>query len=694
MPVHPKAKHVEAVVPQRQGDGCGCGERSRGWRDFLVLAGLAACQANAQEIAPFRLTSLEGHLSFRGLSDQVDTRQSALAGSDRSRLAQSGLRSELFIMSHSYVYHPKFLSLDLGGGPLLDRQSYEADASNVSASKTLYNLSGRASIFRDKPLNGSVYYDHLNPTVTLAPGLVMQQESTRYGFESSANSILSPIPFRLAYQHQENTGRGSARSVDERSDQWSLNGSLAYGQLGASQIQLQSTRQASRSGSLLLPVQTSTSDTVGLNVSTRLQFGSERQYELNNIISANSRSYQLTQTGPIEQRDQSFLLELRARHDPQLNTFAIYNRSASSQGNLDSSSQSMNFGLNFQPRAESSATLATRLEETDNRLFSIRTQAVEGSIRHEHKMPLGVLQASLGGNFFTREQNAASPVAPVIGERVLLEGLSYKTIAQPHVLLASIVVSNVSRTQVFISGIDYALLQIGTETKIQRLPGGSILDGEEVQIDYAYDTGGTFSYRQLDRTFNLNWSVSRHFNVYLRRFDVSPVLTSGSPAYPLNAVQSSIFGMRGDFPIRLGAAFSVGGNYERENRQETISPYRRQGEELYLQTDESLFDLGNFRLSHRRTQIEYEQLGQNMNLSGYEARYWARPFPGFEVSATMGLERDSALGVPMRRRSDTVNLQWRERKLSLTTQFARTQETRDAYERTHTMLQFLVRRDF
>ncbi len=663
-------------------------------RVVLVLACQYSLPVVAQEIAPFRLTSVEGYVSTRSLADKVETSQLSATGRENSYQGQSNLRTEVFLMTHSYVYHPKFLSLDVGGGPLLDRQHYESDAGSIASAKTLYNFTGRATFLRDKALSGALFYDHLNPTVTLAPGLIMQQENTRYGFEAMASGALSPLPLRLAYLHQATSGRGADRSIDESSDQFTLAGSRSHGALGTTQFQYQLVQQESRSGSPALALQRTTSNSQGINIDTRLQFGSDRQYDLNNIISLNSRRYAFAQSSLLEQRDQNFMLEGRARHSSQFSTFAVYNHNANSQGGLDASAQSLAAGLNYLPLPELGISLNSRGEETENQIFSTRYRGLDGTLRYEYALPLGVLQASVSGQYFTREQQSVTPQAPVLGEHVLLEGLAYKTLAQRHVAVASLVVSNLARTQSYVEGIDYSLLQIGAETRIQRLPGGSILDGEEVLLDYSYDTGGSFAYAQFDRTYNLNWSVARYFNAYLRRFDATPVLTFGTSSFPLNTVHSQVVGARADIPFNAGIAFSIGGAYEQEDRRETISPYRRSAEDFYLQTDEPLFGLGNFRLARRRTTVDYDLTGQRLNLTGYDLRYWSRHWFGLEMSATSSIERDSALGVPLRRRSDALNAQWRERKLTVTASLVHTNETRGTYERQHTLLQMTARRDF
>ena len=194
----------------------------------------------------------------------------------------------------------------------------------------------------------------------------------------------------------------------------------------------------------------------------------------------------------------------------------------------------------------------------------------------------------------------------------------------PAAWAGSVPVTNQSQTQTFIENVDYLLIVVGAETSLQRLASGSILDGEVVLVDYTYDIGGTYAYAQLDQTLNLNWNIARNIDAYFRWYDSSPEITSGVSTFPLNTVQDVLLGMRAEVPFNLG--FSVGGSYELEDRDETISPFQRGAGDLFLQTTEPLFGMMNMRLTGRLSRIDYEFSDQDVDLTGYELRMWTRRF--------------------------------------------------------------------
>jgi hypothetical protein len=656
-----------------------------------IVALLATFPAAAEEIAPFKFTGMEGYATLDYASDEQTIEQ---PGTARSRQAQSGWRSELFAMTHNYVYHPNLMTLDIGGGPILHGEDFVGDSGTTQARGMLYNFTARANFLRDKPYTGDVFFSHLNPTVTVGPGQVLTQENVRYGFDFSLLAPVTTVPLQLGFVRSQMQGRGADRSIDDRTDQFNLVATRSFDALGSTQLRYQSSRQASKSGSLDLPLQTSDSASRGLSVDTRLQFGDRRQYDLTNLISMNSQRYSIASGAVPALNDLRIMLDARARHSDAFHTFGFYNYGHSSQGMLDTVTQAGSAGLSYWPAKNIEAGLGVHADDSTTRQqFQTRSQGIDGSLRFDHELPLGSAQANYGLRLDRHEQIASSPQTSVIGEFQALSGTTYVTLGRPYIALGSIAVFNASRSQAFVQGIDYALLVVGTETRIQRLIGGRILDGEQVLVDYTYDTGGTYSYRQLDQTLNLGWNISRNAGLFFRRLQSTPRLTSGLPSFPLNEVRSDVYGARADLPWNPGIALTLGGNIERENRQETISPYRRLSIDAYAQSDEPLFDLGFLRLSMRRSRIDYDNALQNSNLRGSEARYWTRQWFGVDFNAALAVERDDAGMLPRQRRDLSAGARWQQRKLTLSATFQHTRESQGGLDRGRTALQFQARRD-
>lgn len=653
---------------------------------------LGGGRAGGQEIDWFRVTEVEGYASMRYLDDRSATCQDAPGGSVRSATAQADWRNEVFLMTHSYVYHPNFLTLDLGGGPILQLGELAADSGTTHSRGGLYNLVGRANFLRGKPLSGTLFYEHLNPVLALTPGEILNQETTRYGFDVSATAAAVPTPLRLEFTRAQSTGRSDQRVMEDQLDQLSLRLSHSFGDRGATQLQYQASRQESLSGSTSLPIQAASSAGQGLDLDTRLQFGADNRHELINLVSLNSRRYTVGGEALPAMADLNVLLDLRLRHSAELSSFSTYHYSQNSNGERTAVTRSVAGGGAWSPDKDLELSAGARAEDSEAGPYSMSSRAFNGALRHQLELPVGTLQTSYAVRRDQRDQRAQATAAKVVGERSNLVGFSPAALAMPHVVSGSVVVSNLTRSQVYVENLDYSLSTVGERTRVQRLVGGSILDGEGVLVDYSYDLGGSFAFVQTDQTLNLNWLPTRETGIYWREFRSAAELVAGAPTFPLNDIRSRLYGLRADFPFRAGIALSAGGSVERERVVEIIAPLQRSTTDLYLQTEEPLFDLAHLGLSLRKMKLDYDNSPLDMDLRGYSLRLSTQRF-GTELSAVRNHECDHGTPVARCRRNDAINAQWRERKLTLTARLARGRETQGGFERAHTLLQFTLRRD-
>jgi hypothetical protein len=644
----------------------------------------------AQEIAPVRITDMDGYASMRYLRDNYEG--GAPAGGTSSRQQLGDFRTEVFFNGHGYIYHPNLLTLDIGGGPILQRQQYSSGGADTAYTGSQYNLSLKATLLKDKPFRGSVFFDHLNPTQSIAPGQVITQENQRYGGDFALLAPVTPVPLNLSFSRSESKGRGADRILDDNTDQFSLRASRSFGAFGNTQLQYQSLHQTSLSGSSLLPIQSSRNSSQGLTVDSRLQLGGDHHTDLTQLFSVNRRSYEAGALAVPDQSDVRLMLDLRHRLSPKLQEFITLDGSHNQQGDINAVNKSVGGGVYYRPDAGLELSSGVRASDSNTDRFSTRSRSANGSVNYQQELGPGTVQTSYSALADWRAQEASSPTTPVLGEAVTLSGTQYAAIGHNRLTAGSVAVSNASRTQVFAQNVDYLLTLVGAETRIQRLVGGAILDGERVLVDYSYDVGGTYSYRQIDQNFSLGWALGRYLNLSFRHLDSRPTLLTGESLFPFNTVSSTVWGARGELPL-ANLGWSIGAGYERENRRETFAPFQRTTGDAYVQNDETLPGFGNLRLGTRRTLIDYGIPAQNVDLYGYDMRFGSRPAPGWNLSATGNFERDGGGLLPRKRMDSALNAQWRERKLTMTFSLVHTQETQGDVQRTRSLLQWLLRRD-
>ena len=667
------------------------------WACWGALLALFPSFTGAQEITPFKLVGVEGYNNLRYLQNQFSSTQpsAGTATGTAANFGQSEFREELFVMTHSYVYHPNLLSLDIGIGSILQNSNFYTDSDEAKSDSMLYNFSARAKLLRDKPFQATLFYEHLNPTLNVAPGQVMTQQNTRYGadFEWLVPEIQVPLFIDFSRAHMQ--GSGSERVVDDQHDRFNVRASRNFGALGSTQAQYHLSQQTSLSGSNSLPIQGSTSRDQDLSIDSRFQFGPQREYNVNNLISLTSQSYTLMGSASVPERKEArFFLDMRGRSSNELQSFASINRNSNDQGELSASQTALAAGATYSPSSEWVVGTSARTETLQTPQLNANSRSLDGSVRFQQKLPLGVMEASYVQRHEQHQQEAIASETRITGERLTLAGNAYAALAQLHVSNASLVISTVTRSQSFVEGSDYLLTLVGSETRVQRLIGGTIFDGQELIADYVYDLGGTFSYNKIDQTLNLNWAIGSYVSSYARLLNSAPRLGSGLPSFPLNAVRSNVYGLRVDVPVRSRVEVLLGANIERENRRETVSSYRRETEEFYAQIEDPFFGNGQFRLSARRIRIMYDNSLQDVDLHGYGFHYGTRLQLGPELSVNLNAETDIGGAFERRRIVAALKAYWSFRKLKLWFDFGRTVEIQGVFKRTPVVLQLQVRREF
>ncbi len=663
---------------------------------LAVIVALAASVVQAEEFTTVRSTGWDGYVSTSYFADHLSTSQAPTGNTpgSSSTTTQSDFRVDAFLMTHGYVYHPKFMTFDLGGGPIFQASRLTTDGATDRTQQPLYNLSATATFLADKPYTGKIYYEHLNPTVMLSPGEVFQEETTKAGLAFSLLAPVSPVPFTVELWQLRTQGESTLRSVDDRIDQFTFKGDRAVGTYGNTQIGYQALQQESSSGSLNLPIQNSRLRSQQFNADTSLELGADRNYRVFNSIVYAKNDYTLEQGASPKLDDVRVLLNYRGTHARELQSVGNYNYLRSVQDGRATTVNTMDAGMNWLPVAGSWVSAGVFGRDTRSPDFTLRSYGPEASFNYERRLPFGTATVGYGARYDTRDQRAGTPLTPVVGERVVLRGTSPSNLAQPLVIESSVVVNNAQRTQVYTAGIDYELTVVGVTTRIQRILSGSILDGEEVQVDYVYDVGGTFASTILDQSANLNWRWSNYLNVYLRYYDSRPKVTSGVPSAPLNTIHDLTYGTRVDWPLPFAMEMLVGGYVEREDRSETIAPFVRTESEVYVQSELPFVTNAELRVGMRRTRTVAENELQNVNLTGYDLLLtWRSPL-GITLSASGIYERDTG-GVDEReRRLGKLRALWRFRRLVLTLDVIRSRELQGSFSRDHTSGQLTLRRDF
>ena len=641
----------------------------------------------AEDIAPFRLTGIEGYTSLRYLYDAQSL--GAVTTGAKTTDSLSSLQEEVFINTHSYFYHPNFLKMDLGGGPLWVQNRAESAGVGNESNDTLYNLTGRLSFLEQKPYPLAIYYDHLNSTVSTSLTESFNQTNTKYGSTFSLREPLSPVQFTADVFRQRSEGQSLDRIVSDDIEQATARLYSTLGPDGYGQLQYLSSRQESMSGNPTLPIVPTTVETHNANFDSRLLFGANRQFTNTNIIGYSSQSYVHPDT-TLAREDFRFSPDLRWQHSETLTSLYRYNLFKSSEAMLDTTNQSARLGLNHQYAERLFTTFD--LHGEDNRItgLTLRSYGADALVSYRRPFSIGSVQLSAHAIYDQKDREASVALINVFSERITLADAIPMTLTQDFIDTTTIRVFNLTRSQEYSTVADYRIIVIGSRTQIQRLATGTILDGEEVLVDYAFRTGGTAGYNLFDQSYQASLTLYRYYTAYARYRDAAYRLTSGAPTLPLNSVQNTLYGLRVDQP--LWQDFMLGGEAMFEHQEEDISPYRRESYDAYVQTP--LLFHSTSRLSARRVTVDYVNSPEDVNLTGWALQLRSSPWAYTTLSAEANYEEDSGGTLLRRYWRQTLTAEWRFRKLIVRGEGQYAREIQGDYERERIVIRAIVRRDF
>jgi len=662
----------------------------------LVLSG--ACLA--EDVAPFRLTGIDGYAAINYLSDSERQGSSGVT----STLAISRLQEEVFLNTHSYFYHPNFLKMDLGGGPLFVQDRIESDGVVNRESSDLYNLAGRLSFLEQKSIPFAVYYEHLNPTVTTSLTQSFIQTNTKTGATLSVREPLSPVLVDSEVFHQRSEGRSTTYVVDEDNEQASVRLSSNFGPNSYSQLFYQVNRLQSASGSPDLPILSTQVESRTTSFDGRFLFGANRELSYTQGIGMNSLSF-VRPGYLLEREDFRFTPDLRWQHSDNLTSFYNYtlyksNETTMAATSVEATNQTARTGLAYYDADRLSVSADVHGREDRITGLELRSYGTGAQGNYTRPWEHAVLRLSAGMIYDQNDREATAALVNRIGESItLVDGIPV-TLAQEFIDTTTIRVFNLARTQEYCPDVlplppgctvaDYRIIVIGSRTQIQRLATGNILDGQEVLVDYAFQTGGTAGYSYFNQNYQMSLTLYRYYTVYVRHLYADYRLTSGAPTLPLNSLRNTLYGLRVDQPLLSGA--SAGIEVIFEHQEEEIAPYRRQSYDAYLQLP--VWARTSPRLSARRLFVEYANSPEDVDLTGWTLQLSSNPWTRTSLTAETTYEEDT--GGSLRRviARDSLGIEWRFRQLSIRGEGQRTREEQGTFERERTVIRFTARREF
>jgi len=633
------------------------------------------------EIDAFRLTDVNSELSLRYLYDE----QTFYSSGDKIQQdTRPTFQEEYIVNTESYIYHPNLLSLDLGASFLLDQSRVETLTDENSNNEKLLGYNARLDFLKNKPYPASVYYTKSNPSVSVGVGGRFLLDNRRYGVDLALLGSISPVEVTFNAYRQSASGDGFDQLTDDVIDHTNLRLYRAYGKGNYAQLTYQINDRDSRTGSPGLPIQERTTSTTSTYFDSKNLFGGENQAQLiTNLAYTTQKEY------PHREEIRAYPI-LNWQHSDKLNSFYrfLYTDSKEESQKINQKLFTSGFGYNDNDRIYGNADI--KIEDSKNTGVDYQSRGANYQINYNQPVTFGSITAGYSGGVDYRDQKAERAVFTVFGEEQKLVGTTQFNLTRQFVVDRTIVVSNETRTQIYVENLDYQILRVGSTTQIQRMSAGNIIDGQTVLIDYDYQTGGTFAYDLVNNNAILQWTYNNLYEFYIRYNNSQQKLREGDPTIPLNSINSYTYGGTLTQPLLNG--IGLGGQAYITDHNEDINPFLLRYLDAYV--DLPLPMLTKLRLTTRRQQIDNEKSVEDVNLTAYLLRLQARPWLRTQLNYEFNYETDNGGTLKRNLRIQRLQFRWAFRQLTMSADAYYTQEKQGISDRDRWSIRFTMLRAF
>ena len=647
----------------------------------ITLLCLIVTDVIGAKIDAFRLTDVNSELALRYLYDEQTFYSSGIKTQQDIRPT---FQQEYLIDTESYIYHPNLLTMDLGASFLLDQSRVETLNAENSNNEKLLGYNARLDFLKNKPYPASLYYTKSNPSVSLGVGGRFLTENIRYGVDLALLQPISPVQITFNAYNQTIKGEGFDQLTDDSVEHVNLRLDRAYGNGNTVDLTYQVNNRDSRSGSPGLPIQERTTSNTSTFFNSKNLFGNSRQVQLNTQV-----SYTTQEEFP-RRKELNAYPTINWQHNDKVNSFYrfFYTDSEEESQNIKQKLFTSGFGYNDNKQTYGSADI--HIEDNKSTGLQYQSRGANYAINYNQPVAIGSINAGYSGAVDYRDQTAESAIFTIFGEEHELPGTTQVNLNRQFIVDSSIVVSNTGRTQIYVEGIDYRVLRVGSTSQIQRLASGNILDGQIVLVDYDYQTGGTFAYNLINNNLQLQWNPSRFYELYIRYRDSQQKLREGNPTVPLNSINSYTYG--GKATQALLSGITLGGQAYIQDHNEDINPFLMHYLDAFIELP--LPRVTKLRLSTRRQLIDNENSDEDVDLTAYLLRLQARPWLRTQMNYEYNYETDTGGSLKRLRRIQRLQFRWAFRQLSLSANAYYTQEKQGITDRDRWSIRVNLMRSF
>jgi hypothetical protein len=585
----------------------------------------------------------------------VDDREFSSSAENRTTWEQ-----EFFLLTKSFVYHPGFLNMDLGGGPILAQTQLSNVLDEASQNDALFNFLARLNFLELKKYPFSLHFERSHPSVTSSIAGRFLTQNDAYGIRGRIFDMLggsTALRFEASRRSVQGSSLGSV--VDENTDLASILIETNYRDTDKLVLSFDRLDTGSASGSLGLPIFQSIILQDISEIRSRNRFGREKNFEIYQTLRRLQQETRSVSSTALD--DWQYRADLRWQHTDKTQSFFRLRQFDTKHTFSRSKTRNLELGVVQQTSENFNFDSAIEYSSAEQTGFSRDLSTLRGSFNYTQDVGFGTLGLSGSLRGSRTDQTSSADSIPVFDEIHVLNDTTPVELVNSFVVDGSVMVSNAGRTQIFTEGLDYRLVVIGSVTAVQRLIAGNINDGETVTVDYSYEPSGTAEFDTLGSAVTVNVSFLDTLGAYLRYDSQDTRLRIGEFTNPVNDNSGLELGLSASNQIFDG--WSVTGQYRHRSQDEEISPYISDTLDISLTT--SLRGTWKVTVSGSRAVIDYEKSAENVNLVTYRLALRGRLLRSVQMGYDAAYLNDTGGVLARKQVQHRLNVQWAYRRVRM-----------------------------
>jgi len=648
----------------------------------------AICVAEYHEVddvKPFGVLDVSGHVRIGYLFDDRERGASA----EKSFEQQASWEEDIFVLTRSFIYHPGFLNMDLGGGPVLVQQQFDTNVDSNTRNDVLFNFVGRLNLLELKTYPVSVYYERTHPSVTTSRSGRFLVQNDVYGLRGHIAGLLRDrTSLSYAVTHRESDGAGLGSVVDTTAETKSIALESSYRKSDNIVLQYDKLDQDSASGSAGLPIVRSELNQEISTVRANNVFGADEQFR----ISQNLRRLQQENTTTLVSTldDRTYNGNVRWQYDGDGQAFFNLRDVTAKRESTRQDFTDLELGASDQLTETIFGRVAAGHSSVDQTGFARDRTFVRGGAEYFRKTSFGGIGIAGSVRAERNDQESTADEIDVFDEPLLLVGTSPVDLLNEFVVPGSVVVRNADRTQIYLEGLDYRLITTGAVTSIQRLVNSSITDGETVLVDYSYGTSGTAQFDTYGSGIVLRGEFLNTFRAHARYDTQDTSVRKGELTNPLNDGDVLEFAVGTSNQFLDG--WTLDAEYRHLQQDLEISPFV--SDQLNISVTTSLGGTLSLMIAGGLSEIDYENSEEDVSQVTYRVGLRGLILRRSYFAYDAYLLDDTGGSLPRKQLRHRLHFQWSYRQMRFELRATFTDDELGATERNTTTVTAQLTRVF